>query len=65
MMLAYKLNQQIDGEKLLKSIQQLVQKSVVDPNKEYVLIIKIENIAYDDNSAIPKLEYKHLDQGLC
>ncbi len=64
-MLAYKLNSQIDGEKLLKSIQQLVQKSVVDQSKEYLLIIKIENIAYDENSAIPKLEYKNLDRDSC
>lgn len=64
-MLAYKLNQNIDGEKLLKSIQQLVQKSVVDQSKEYLLVIKIENIAYDENSAIPKLEYKHLDRDSC
>jgi hypothetical protein len=63
--LAYKLNSQIDGEKLLKSIQQLVQKSVVDQSKEYLLIIKIENIAYDENSAIPKLEYKNLDRDSC
>jgi hypothetical protein len=63
--LAYKLNQNIDGEKLLKSIQQLVQKSVVDQSKEYLLVIKIENIAYDENSAIPKLEYKHLDRDSC
>jgi hypothetical protein len=63
-MLAYKLNinHQIDGNRLLQNIQELIQKSVVDADKEYILVIKVQNIGYDDNSAIPKLEYHHVDQ---
>lgn len=61
-MLAYKLNQNINGEKLLQSIQKLVHKTATDPNKEYLLIIKLQEICYNDDASIPKLEHHNLDQ---
>jgi hypothetical protein len=62
MILAYKLREQINGDTLLKNIQQLIQKSIVDQSKEYLLIIKVDSIDYDENSCIPKIEYHDLDQ---
>ena len=59
-MLAYKLNSQIDGGKLLQDIQKLVSKEV-QKHKEYVLVIKIQEIVYNEDSSIPKIEHKHLD----
>lgn len=56
-MLVYKLNQQIDGTKLIQNIEKEVQKSI-SPNKEYLLIIKVQEIVYNDDSSIPKIEYK-------
>lgn len=60
-MLAYKLNQQINTEKLLQSIQKMVHKDA-DQNKEYLLIIKLQEISYNDDTSIPKLEHHNLDQ---
>lgn len=60
-MLAYKLNQQINTEKLLQSIQKMVHKDA-DQNKEYLLIIKLQEISYNDDTSIPKLEHFNLDQ---
>lgn len=59
--LAYKLNQQINTEKLLQSIQKMVHKDA-DQNKEYLLIIKLQEISYNDDTSIPKLEHFNLDQ---
>jgi len=60
-MLAYSLSENINGEKLLKDIQSLVQKTVV-PNKRYVLTIKINEIDYENDSLIPKLTSQDLDR---
>lgn len=60
-MLAYKLNQQINGEKLLKDIQKLIISNITQ-NAEYLLIIKVQEISNDDNTMIPRLENKPLDQ---
>lgn len=57
-MLAYKLNQNIDGEKLLKDIQKLILKNI-GPDKEYLLVVKVQEINYDDNLSIPKLTYSN------
>lgn len=59
-MLAYSLSENINGEKLLKDIQSLVQKTVV-PNKRYVLTIKVNEIDYENDSLIPKLTSQDLD----
>lgn len=53
-MLAYKLSNNIDGNKLISDIQKLITKSVT-PDKEYLLVIKIVSIDYNDDTAIPKL----------
>lgn len=53
-MLAYKLSNNIDGNKLISDIQKLITKSVT-LDKEYLLVIKIVSIDYNDDAAIPKL----------
>jgi hypothetical protein len=58
-MIAYVLNKQIDGEKILKDIQQLVNSYNKNyPNQTPVLTISIRTISHDDTSLIPKLEFK-------
>lgn len=57
-MLSYKLNQNIDTNKLIENIQKLVHKKANDPEKEFLLVIDVKEIAYSDDSSIPKLEYK-------
>lgn len=59
-MLVYKLNQQIDGNKLLNDIQKYIHKNIKQ-NVESLLVIKIQEISYNDDNAIPKIEYKNLD----
>lgn len=59
-MLAYKLNQQIDGNKLLQTIQKYISQNVKN-DKEYLLVIKIQEISYSSDDHIAKLEYKNLD----
>jgi len=53
-MLAYKLSNNIDGNKLINDIQKLITKSVTS-DKEYLLVIKVISIDYNDDAAIPKL----------
>lgn len=62
MMLAYKLDSNIDGNKLLNDIQKLIHKSNLTPDKEYLLIIKIVSIDYNDTAAIPKLTSEGLEK---
>lgn len=59
-MLAYRLDQQIDGNKLLNDIQKLISKSIKQ-NVESYLIIRVQEISYTNNNLIPKIEYKNLD----
>ena len=59
-MLVYKLNQQIDGNRLLNDIQKFVSKNI-QPDKESLLVIRIQEINYNNDGAIPKIEYKNLD----
>lgn len=59
-MLAYKLNQPIDGNKLLNDIQKFVSSNV-SGDKESLLVIRIQEINYNDDNAIPKLDYKPLE----
>lgn len=59
-MIAYTLNKNINGEKLLNDINKLVnefQKNNID-NQIPILVIDIRTVTRDDNSLIPKLEYK-------
>lgn len=59
-MLSYKLNQQIDGNRLLKDIQKLITKET-SQDKEYLLVIRIQEINYNNHAAIPKLTYEPLE----
>lgn len=56
-MLCYKLNQNISGEKILQDIQKLVLKQQ-DNSKEYLLIIKVQEIGFTNDNHIPKIEYR-------
>lgn len=56
-MISYSLNKNISGEKILQDIQRLVSK-YQEPKDSLVLTIRVEKISRDDNSLIPKLEYK-------
>lgn len=59
-MLAYVLNQNIDGNKLIGDIQKLIsQFQQQNPNTTPILTIEIKSISYDDTSLIPKLEVKN------
>ena len=63
-MIAYVLDKDIVGEKILKDIQKLVIEFRKDnPNKIPILYMDIKPVAYDDTSLIPKLEHKILDEG--
>lgn len=60
-MLAYILNQNIDGNKLLSDIQKLISKFQQDnPNVTPIVIVDIKSVSYEDTSLIPKLETKNL-----
>lgn len=58
-MLTYSLNKQIDSQKLLENIQNLINKS--DPTKDRIMIIQIKNIDQESRAHILKLEHKNLD----
>jgi hypothetical protein len=51
----FSLQSQIDANILLKKIDYLIQRH---KKENSILQITIKDIAYDDNTAIPKLEYK-------
>jgi len=58
-MVVYKLDNNLNGDKILKDIQRLVnQFSQNSQDQTGYLCITIKTIAYDDTSLIPKLEYK-------
>jgi enamine deaminase RidA (YjgF/YER057c/UK114 family) len=54
--LYFTLNKQIDANYLLKNIQRLLQKH--GDTKNCIMKIEILEISKEDNSLIPKLEYK-------
>jgi hypothetical protein len=56
-MLAYSLNQQINGEKLLQDIQNMIQKEA-RPNVSLMLVIKLQEITSESTSHILKIEHK-------
>lgn len=58
-MLAYKLDKNIDSNKLISDIQKLVSKHSI-ANKEHLLVVRIIEIAYNDESPIPKLEHHNI-----
>ena len=57
-MITYKLNKQLSGEKLLKDINRMIQNHEGDKDS-MILFIEIRSVSYEDNSLIPKLEYKN------
>jgi hypothetical protein len=63
-MIAYCLSQNINGQKLLEDIQNLVAKKMQQnhESKPLVLVIDIKEVVNDTTSHIPKIEYTPLDQ---
>ena len=63
-MIAYCLNQNINGQKILEDIQKLVSQKIQQnhESKSLVLVIDIKEVAHDTTSLIPKIEYTPLDQ---
>lgn len=59
-MIAYVLNNNIDSQKLIRDIQELINKTLSnDPNQNgHILKIEIKPISRDDTAMIPKLEFK-------
>lgn len=55
----YVLDKSIAGEKIIKDIDNLVNKFRSEcPDKIPILCIEIKSVSYEDTSQIPKLEYK-------
>jgi hypothetical protein len=59
-MLAYKLNNPINGQKLLMDIQNFIRQNNVD-GENSLLVITIKNISQDNTTIIPKLTLKQED----
>jgi hypothetical protein len=60
-MIVYKLNQSINGEKILNDIQKLVSEIPLDSKSEnLLLVISLKTISLTDTSHIKKLEHKKL-----
>lgn len=58
-MIAIVLNTDISCEHICYEIQKLIEKNRnINNGKSLVLTIDIKQIAYDDHSMIPKIEYK-------
>jgi len=58
-MIAYSLNKNIDGQKILQDIQKLINKySNNHTSKQLILTIRVNEIAQDNDDYILKLEYK-------
>jgi hypothetical protein len=58
-MIAYRLDKNIDGEKLINDVQNLVKDFMQkEPDKIPILYIDIRTIASEDTSLIPKITYK-------
>lgn len=55
MPLYFKIDKQLDGGKILQGIQKLISNNTT---RDSILYIEIRNISSEDNSLIPKLEYK-------
>lgn len=61
-MIAYVLDKEINGEKLLQDIQGLIRKFKQTSQGEIpVLVISLKTISRDDTTMIPKLVHKNLD----
>lgn len=61
-MIAYVLDKEIGTEKVLRDINNLINKFRADsPEQIPILVIQIKSISKDDTSLIPKLEHKNLE----
>ena len=61
-MIAYVLDKDIPGEKILQDIQNLIAKfKSGSQDKIPILYIDIRTISHDDTSIIPKIEHKKPD----
>lgn len=62
-MIAYVLNKEINGQKLLEDIQKLINSKVIENNnsESLVLVVDVRRIVEDNTSLIPKIEYHQLD----
>jgi len=56
-MLSYSLRNSITIEKLQKDINNLISRTK-ESHENLILYIDIRKISYEDNSLIPKLEFK-------
>lgn len=61
-MIYIKIEDKIDANALIQKIQKLISNSTISGDS--FLEIKIVNVAYDDTTAIPKLEQKQLKSSL-
>jgi len=58
-MIVYKLDKNIDAQKVINDIQNLINKfQQTNPQDIGLLTILIKSVSYDDTSLIPKLEHK-------
>jgi hypothetical protein len=58
-MIVYSLNKNISGDKILKDINSMIENfKKHNSATDILLVIDIKTISHDDNSLIPKLEYK-------
>lgn len=58
-MLYYRLNKNLEAEKLIRDIQKLIQQQVSGDNRDKVLVVSISKIIdHTGDNPIPKLEYK-------
>jgi hypothetical protein len=62
MSIYFKLDKQIDANQLLQKIQKLINTTQI--NEDSIIEISIKNIAYNDHSMIPKLEYKNEENNI-
>lgn len=61
-MIAYVLDKEISGEKILQDIQNLIIKfKEAGQDKTPILYIDVKTISMEDTTLIPKLEHKILD----
>lgn len=61
-MIYIRIADKIDANALIQKIQHLISSSNI--NADSFIEIKIVNVAYDDTTAIPKLEQKQLKSNL-
>lgn len=63
-MLSYVLNKQIDANKIISDIQDLVSKQSIDPkdSENHILVIQIRKVSYTSTDHILKITHTCYDQ---